>query len=80
MMAMAPRPLPPALEATKAVQVPLRRFRAAQARLESAQDGFDQTRRQAVDELLAAGLSYAQIAELIGLTKSRVYQIAKGTR
>ncbi len=78
MMVMAPRIVPPALEATKAVQGPLRRLRAAEERLAAAQTVHAETRRQVVEELVAQGLSYAQIAGLIGVTKSRAYQIARG--
>lgn len=85
MASMTPRTLPPALEAAKVVQGPLRRLRAAETRLEAAQVAwervngeFKDTRRGVVQELVAQGLSYAQIAGLIGVTKSRAYQIAKG--
>lgn len=78
--AVAPRAIPAPLAAAKAVTTPLRRLRAAQARLDAAQAEFDQIRRQTVLELVDAGLSYAQVAELIGVTKSRAFQIARGTR
>lgn len=78
--AMAPRAIPAALETHKAVQAPLRRLRAAEARLEEAVAHHQQTRRAVVGELLAAGLSYAQVGQLLGLTKSRVFQLARGTR
>lgn len=78
MAAMTPRALPPALEATKSVQTPLRRLRAVEARLEAAQEEYARTRQEVVHELVAQGLSYAQVAALIGVTKSRAYQIAQG--
>jgi predicted XRE-type DNA-binding protein len=77
MAAMTPRALPPALEATKSVQTPLR-LRAVEARLEAAQEEYARTRQEVVHELVAQGLSYAQVAVLIGVTKSRAYQIAQG--
>lgn len=77
---MAARTLPPALANTQAVKGPLRRLDAARARLEAAQVAYDDTRRQAVVELVDAGLTYSQIGELIGVSRARAFQIARGTR
>lgn len=76
--AMALTAIPPALEAHRAVQGPLRRLRAVEARLEAAAADHAEIRRETVAELLSQGLSYAQIGKLIGVTKSRAFQIAKG--
>lgn len=78
MTAMAARTIPPALESSKPVQTALRRLRASHERLEAAKANHADTRRQVVVELHDAGLSYDQISGLIGITKSRVFQIARG--
>lgn len=78
MTAMTPRTIPPALEASKVVQGPLRRLRAAQERLEVAQDNYAQVRLEVVTELVAQGLTYAQVAGLLGVSRSWVHQIVKG--
>lgn len=80
MIDMAARELPTPFLAVKEVQAPLRRLRTAQARLDAAQADYNQTRRDTVVELIDAGLSYAQVAALIGVTKSRAFQLARGER
>jgi DNA-directed RNA polymerase specialized sigma24 family protein len=63
---------------SRTVQTAVRRFRAAQERLEAAQARFAAERRQVVEELVAAGLSYSQVAGIVGLSKQRVGQIIHG--
>lgn len=78
MTAMAARAIPPALLGAKPVQGALRRLRTAEARLEAARADHQEVRRQVVQELLDSGLSLAQTADLVGVSKSRVFQIARG--
>lgn len=58
----------------------MRRLRAAEERLEAATVIHAEVRRLVVEELLAAGLTYSQVGQLLGVTKSRAFQIARGTR
>lgn len=78
MASMAARAIPPAVLDAKPVQVALRRLRAAEARLAAAQADHKQTRQQTVQTLLDQGLSIAQAAELVGVSKSRAFQILRG--
>lgn len=60
----------PAARATRATELMIA-IQAAEAEVKTA-------RRMAVLELLAAGWSYADIASLLGVTRSRAHQIAFG--
>lgn len=78
MSVMAAGSVPPALEASQPVKSALRRLEAARGRLEAARANYDDTRRQTVADLVAAGLSYSQIGTLIDVSKARVAQILAG--
>jgi DNA-binding NarL/FixJ family response regulator len=70
--------VPPAIEASKPVQGVLRRLQAAEERLEAARAHHAATRQEAVATLLAQGLSYSQVAGLLGVSKQRAFQIGQG--
>jgi DNA-directed RNA polymerase specialized sigma24 family protein len=55
-----------------------RAVRAAQARFEHEQDAAQRTRRKAFAEAQKAGLSLRDIAEEVGLHRTRVHQIIRG--
>lgn len=55
-----------------------RQVKAALDQMPAIQAELRQIRQAAVLELRAAGLSHAQVAEEIGVTRSRAQQIAEG--
>ena len=51
-----------------------------QQQWEQARDEADKKRRAAVQAALASGISASEVARAMGLTHTRVAQIARGTR
>ncbi|HEV7400829.1 MAG TPA: helix-turn-helix transcriptional regulator [Solirubrobacterales bacterium] len=64
--------------ADAAEQKARRAVRAAQAKFESEQNAAQKARRKAFADAQKAGLSLRDIAEEVGMHRSRIHQIIRG--
>lgn len=73
----APENRTEALDAVKRAQ---EQWEAERAEVEARREGVDERRRRIVIDALDSGLSVSEVAQAMGLSPARIYQIRDGRR